>query len=70
MGRLPNSMTGRRPMRVDHRPQTGAKRNCISENEAMIARWRNFWREILRVTGQRRQHNAESNQVNKEPIKK
>jgi len=30
------SSTGRRPIRSDHRPQIGEKRNCITENEAMM----------------------------------
>ena len=31
----PTSNTGRRPIRSDNRPHSGANRNCIAENEAM-----------------------------------
>ena len=29
----PTSMTGRRPIRSDNRPQSGAKINCMAEND-------------------------------------
>ncbi len=34
--KFPINKTGRRQMRSDNRPQAGAKRNCMTENEAMI----------------------------------